>query len=378
MHGILVLEDGHFFRGDYFSLSENGGGEVVFNTSPTGYQEILTDPSYAGQIVVLTTAHVGNYGVTNNDNESSVIHASGLIVRDYHPIPSNWSSLISLADYLNDTGIPAMGNVDTRALVLHIRDQGALRGVLRWLPDTMDSLPLAGKIEDNSCYIKLWTLVEQARKIPSMGGLDLVSRVTCDNPYALGKRDARLHVIVIDFGVKRSILQQLLTAGCRITVVPASSSLATIEALKPDGVLLSNGPGDPAPVQYAVQTIRGLLGKIPIFGICLGHQLLALACGGTTYKLPFGHRGGNHPVRDVQSRRVEITAQNHGFAVHGSSLDDRQVVVTHINLNDGTVEGIRHCRFPAFSVQFHPEASPGPHDSHSLFARFISMMEVNR
>lgn len=380
MQGILVLEDGHFYRGKLFSRDAVGQGEVVFNTSPTGYQEILTDPSYAGQIVVLTTAHVGNYGVNAQDVESARPRAAGLVVRDYHPTPSNWRSARGLASYLDDSAIPALTDVDTRALVLHIREGGAVRGVIRPWDDDDPTMPWAGRVADDETRTgwrtALLNIVEEARAVPSMAGLDLASQVTCETSYEVGAADAKWHVVAMDFGIKRTIVKQLVEVGCRVTVVPASTSAEDILALSPDGVLLSNGPGDPEPVDYAVQSIRALLGVVPIFGICLGHQLLALACDGATYKLPFGHRGGNHPVRELHSGRVEMTAQNHGFAVQGSSLDGRQVTVTHINLNDDTVEGLRHRRLPAFSVQFHPEAAPGPHDSHHLFERFISMMEA--
>jgi carbamoyl-phosphate synthase small subunit len=380
MQGILVLEDGHFYQGRSFSCDPVGQGEVVFNTSPTGYQEILTDPSYAGQIVVLTTSHVGNYGVNPEDVESARPRAAGLIVRDYHPTPSNWRSSRSLASYLEKFSIPALTDVDTRALVLRIREGGAVRGVIRPWADA--SAPWAGRV-DPSATVQGWQasllpLVREAQNVPSMAGLDLASRVTCAAPYTAGASDAPWHVVAMDFGIKSNIVRQLTSVGCRVTVVPASTTAAQILAFSPHGVLLSNGPGDPEPVRYAVATIQELLGQVPIFGICLGHQLLGLACGGSTYKLPFGHRGGNHPVRELQSGRVEMTAQNHGFAVQGSSLDGRQVAITHVNLNDDTVEGLRHRRLPAFSVQFHPEAAPGPHDSHHLFERFVSMMEAGR
>lgn len=380
MHGILVLEDGHFYRGKLFSRDAVGSGEVVFNTSPTGYQEILTDPSYAGQIVVLTTAHVGNYGVNAHDVESARPRAAGLIVRDYHPTPSNWRSARSLASYLDESGIPALTDVDTRSLVIRIREGGAVRGVIRPWDATDDTVPWAGYVDDARAGWRgrVSEMVQAARAVPSMAGLDLASRVTCDGYERFGAADAKWHVVALDFGIKRNIVRQLLEVGCRVTVVPARTTVRDVMDLSPHGVLLSNGPGDPEPVTYAVDTIRALLGEVPIFGICLGHQLLALACGGSTYKLPFGHRGGNHPVRELQSGRVEMTAQNHGFAVQGSSLDGRQVMVTHINLNDDTVEGLKHRRLPAFSVQFHPEASPGPHDSHHLFERFVSMMEASR
>ena len=385
MDGILVLEDGHFFRGKRFggefgAMGGHGAGEVVFNTSLTGYQEILTDPSYEGQIVTLTYPHIGNYGVNPEDSESSGLRAAGLICRDYHPVPSNWRSDRSLGDYLAAANVPALCGVDTRRLVLLIRDVGALRGVIRPFADG-DNLPIAGRVRVDSDAPDLLDdprvalLAREAQVHPSMAGLDLASRVTCKRPWTLGPEHAKKHVVAMDFGIKLNIVHQLVALGCRVTVVPATTTAIEILALRPDGVLLSNGPGDPEPVAYAVETIRYLLGKVPIFGICLGHQLLGIACGGKTYKLGFGHRGGNHPVRDLDTGRVEITAQNHGFAVAASSLNGREVVVTHTNLNDDTVEGLRHKRWPAFSVQFHPEASPGPHDSHHLFKRFAELMD---
>ncbi len=376
-NGILVLEDGYFSRGDLFSSVGQASGEVVFNTSPTGYQEILTDPSYAGQIVVLTTAHVGNYGVNAEDLESSRTRAAGLIVRDYHPTPSNWRANRSLASSLAEAGVAALSGLDTRALVLHLRDTGVLRGVVRALPHALSGLPLAGNLADHP-HDDLSRMVRDASDVPPMAGLDLASRVTCTAPWTAGDASSKLHVVALDFGIKLNIVRQLHHVGCRVTVVPASTPAEQILALEPTGVLLSNGPGDPEPVTYAVETIRALLGRVPIFGTCLGHQLLGLACGGRTYKMRFGHRGGNHPVRALETGRIEITAQNHGFAVEGSSLDGRQVTITHVNLNDDTVEGLRHRRYAAFSVQFHPEASPGPHDSHHLFHRFAQMMERGR
>lgn len=389
--GILVLEDGAFYRGKLFTPDLECGGEVVFNTSPTGYQEILTDPSYVGQIVVLTTSHVGNYGVNAEDIESLTTRVSGLIVRDYHPVPSNWRSDRSLQEYLVEAHVPGLTAVDTRALVLHIRQAGALRGIVRALPVPCASLPLAGCVRlpntevsiasSHMCVVRseqVLELVRQVHEVPRMAGLDLASRVTCLRASTAGDPKAPLHVVALDFGIKENILRQLLDAGCRVTQVPASTSAQAVLDLCPDGILLSNGPGDPAPLQAAIATIQQLLGKVPIFGICLGHQLLGLACGGTTYKMTFGHRGANHPVRDLDTGRVEITSQNHGFAVHASSLDGRQIAITHINLNDDSVEGLRHRRYPAFSVQFHPEASPGPHDSHHLFHRFVEMMEKKR
>ncbi|MEL6179488.1 MAG: glutamine-hydrolyzing carbamoyl-phosphate synthase small subunit [Myxococcota bacterium] len=375
--GILVLEDGNFFTGRPFGGPAMAGGEVVFNTSLTGYQEILTDPSYKGQVVTLTTAHVGNYGVNAEDIESATPSAAGLIVRDYHPVPSNWRSNASLHTYLEEAGIPGLSSVDTRALVLHIRSRGVLRGVIRPLPEDTPWIPIAGHLDVLPEPVRhvVEGYVQEAKEVPPMSGLDLASRVTTESPWSYGDETAERHVVAMDFGLKRNIVRQLAQVGCRVTVVPAQTSADAIRALNPDGLLLSNGPGDPEPVQYAVATIRELLGEIPIFGICLGHQLLGLAVGGKTYKMSFGHRGGNHPVRDLDSGRVEITAQNHGFAIDASSLDGREVAITHLNLNDETIAGIRHKRHLAFSVQFHPEASPGPHDSHHLFQQFVDLME---
>jgi len=372
--GVLVLEDGNFFTGRLFGGEPSTGGEVVFNTSLTGYQEILTDPSYEGQIVTLTTAHVGNYGVNAEDIESSSPHAAGLVVRDYHPVPSNWRSQKSLHDYLLGSGIPGLSNVDTRALVLHMRAKGVLRGVIRSTPEACGFLPIAGHVSEEETG-ELARLLRDVESVPAMSGLDLASRVSVRVPWTAGEDQVGQHVVAMDFGIKQNIVRQLVQLGCRVTVVPAETSRDDILALNPDGVLLSNGPGDPEPVTYAVETIRRLVGEVPIFGICLGHQLLGLALGGRTYKMRFGHRGGNHPVRDLDSGRVEITAQNHGFAIDPSSLNGREVAITHLNLNDETIAGIRHKRFPAFSVQFHPEASPGPHDSHHLFEKFVDLME---
>jgi carbamoyl-phosphate synthase small subunit len=383
MNGILVLEDGRFFRGGLFGGLNDGGGEVVFNTSLTGYQEILTDPSYDNQIVVLTTAHVGNYGVNADDVESSRPRASGLIVRDYHPVPSNWRSSKSLGAYLEEARMPGLYGVDTRALVLHLRQAGALRGVIRTFEkDERHTLPLSGSAntlpQDQGLRTTIEGFAEDARNVPAMAGLDLAGGVSTSEMWVSGDPDARHHVVAMDFGIKRNIVRQLVQLGARVTVVPATTSAEQIRALNPDGVLLSNGPGDPEPVTYAVKAIQELLGEVPLFGICLGHQLLGIACGAKTYKLLFGHRGGNHPVRELDRGNIEITAQNHGFALDPSSLNGREVAITHLNLNDDTIAGIRHKRHPAFSVQFHPEASPGPHDSHHLFGRFINMMERNR
>ncbi len=387
MDGVLVLEDGHFFRGARFGGRGDGGGEVVFNTSLTGYQEILTDPSYVGQIVTLTYPHIGNYGVNPSDVESGRVHVAGLIVRDHNPVPSNWRSSASLGQWLAEVDSPGLCGVDTRSLVGHIRRSGTLRGVIADLQDA-GNLPIAGRLAANEAEVgrdrdrlavvrdaRLEALLHDVAAIPSMAGRDLAKAVTCSEISTVGPADARWHVVVLDFGAKRNIVRQLIGVGCRVTVVPASTTASEILALAPDGLMLSNGPGDPEPVAYAVATIAALIGVVPIFGICLGHQLLAIALGGRTYKLPFGHRGANHPVRDLGGSRVEITSQNHGFAVDPGSLDGQTVALTHLHLNDDTVAGLRHRRAPAFSVQFHPEASPGPHDSHHLFERFVDSME---
>ncbi len=399
MDSILVLENGRFFRGTLFGRNEPGHGEVVFNTSLTGYQEILTDPSYAGQIVCLTYPHIGNYGVNAEDIESRSAHIAGLIVRDHHPVPSNWRSNKPLDAWLDEIGTPGLCGVDTRALVLELRSSGALRGVIRPLDPRNKPLPVAGRVAtagydgplvgaadamrvgNQGAVIDvpdIAEMVQEAQAVKSMAGQDLASAVTCGQSWTAGPEDADLHVVALDFGIKRNIVRQLVACGCRVTIVPATTTASDILAVNPDGVLLSNGPGDPEPVAYAVDTIRALLGNVPIFGICLGHQLLGLACGGRTYKLAFGHRGSNHPVRHLTSGRVEITAQNHGFAVDAGSLNGREVAITHLHLNDDTVAGLAHRRHPAFSVQYHPEASPGPHDSHYLFHRFVDEMVRGR
>ena len=388
MDGILVLEDGHYFRGRRFGHPRPGGGEIIFNTSLTGYQEILTDPSYAGQVVVLTYPHIGNYGVNAADVESPRVRVRGLVVRDHHPVPSSWRSDRPLDQWLDEVGAPGLCGVDTRALVLHLRERGALRGVIRPLDELLDVLPVAGRVRLDgapgaeeaegvvACGLAdIAAMARDAAALASMAGQDLASEVSCAEPWSHGPADAARHVVALDFGLKRNIVRQLVACGCRVTVVPARTPADDVFALGPDGVLLSNGPGDPEPLTYAVETIRALLGRVPIFGICLGHQLLGLACGGRTYKLKFGHHGSNHPVRDIASGRIEITAQNHGFAIDAGSLDGREVTLTHLHLNDDTVAGLRHRRHPALSVQYHPEASPGPHDSHHLFHVFVDMME---
>jgi len=370
MNAKLVLENGLVFRGTSFGAELETTGEVVFNTSLTGYQEILSDPSYCGQIVTMTNPLIGNYGINDDDLESLRPRVAAFVVREYFEFYSNHRAQHSLGEWLRAAGIPAIQGIDTRMLTRTIRESGAMRAVLS-----------VGDADDGD-------LVEKARNSPNMTGLDLTHEVTCKEaytwddidrtPYALPSAEggtdlppARYHVVVYDFGVKRNILRRLRAHGCRLTVVPAATPASDVLGLKPDGIFLSNGPGDPGAVHYAVRNIGELLGKKPIFGICLGHQLLALALGGKTFKLKFGHRGGNHPVKNLLTNEIEITSQNHGFAVDPDSLDPSQIEITHVNLNDGTNEGLRHLTLPVFSVQYHPEASPGPHDSDYLFRDFL-------
>jgi carbamoyl-phosphate synthase small subunit len=360
-----MLEDGVWFEGTAFGASGEVGGEVVFNTAMTGYQEILTDPSYCGQLVTMTYPLIGNYGVTGRDEESARPQATALIIRELSAVYSNWRAEKSLEAYLREAGVMGFADIDTRSLVLHIRDAGAMNGVL------------------SSADLDLDSLRGKAQALPKMTGLDLASRVTCREAYGYeGARrglptDGRrsLKIVAYDFGIKRSILDLMRLEGLDVTVVPATTSAEDVLALDPDGVFLSNGPGDPEPCTYAIEAARDLLGRKPMFGICLGHQIMGLAMGGKTYKLKFGHRGANHPVRDEATGRIEITSQNHGFCVEADSLDDSKIEITHWNLNDMTVEGIRHRELPAFSVQYHPEASPGPHDAAYLFPRFRKMIE---
>ncbi len=360
MKAILALEDGRTFAGRAFGAEGEVCGEVVFNTALSGYQEILTDPSYAGQIVVMTYPHIGNYGMNREDEESGKPFVQGFVAREFSAFTSNWRALESLEEYLKRYGIVSISEVDTRALVRHIRTLGAMRGII------------------SSRDLDAERLAERARQSPAMLGHDLASAVSCRDPYswpdAPETARERFRVVAYDFGIKRTILANLVRSGCSIAVVPAQTSADDALALRPDGVFLSNGPGDPAALGYAVDAIRRLLGKVPIFGICLGHQVMGLAMGGRTFKLKFGHRGANQPVKNVLTGRVEITAQNHGFAVDVDSLHARRVEPTHFNLNDQTLEGIRHLQVPAFSVQYHPEASPGPHDSHYLFTEFKRLM----
>jgi carbamoyl-phosphate synthase small subunit len=355
---LVVLEDGTVYEGWAFGAFGEKVGEIVFNTSMTGYQEILTDPSYKGQIVTMTYPLIGNYGVNSEDLESDGPKVEGFIVRDYSQIWSNWRGEESLGDFLKRHGIIGIEGVDTRALTRHIRLQGAMKGCI----STEDLDPQR--------------LLQKAREWTGLIGQDMVKYVTCEKPYKWS-HEGRFRVVAYDFGVKRNILRILSRLGCQITVVPAWTKAEEVMALDPDGIFLSNGPGDPQGVSYAVEEIKKLLDKRPIFGICLGHQLLCLAFGGKTYKLKFGHRGGNHPVKDLRTGRISITSQNHGFCVDPESLPE-EVEITHINLYDHTLEGVRHKELPIFSVQFHPEASPGPHDAEYLFQEFIRLMEQRR
>ncbi len=370
VRSILALEDGRIFRGEGYGASGECSGEVVFNTSLTGYQEIFTDPSYAGQIVVLTNPQIGNYGTNAADAEAKRPYIEGLVVREFSSVSSNWRSEQVADEYLERYNVPVISEIDTRALVRHLRTHGVMRGVI----STVDT--------DEA------SLVARARAIPRMDGTDLAAVVSTKDRYewtnpaldALGRAGAAvpesdLHVVAYDYGIKSNILHMLGEQGCRVTVVPAKTSADDTLALAPDGVFLSNGPGDPEPLTYANQTIRELAGKTPIFGICLGHQLIGQALGGRTFKLKFGHHGGNHPVKQLSTGRVEITSQNHNYAVDPDSINQNEVELTHINLNDNTLEGLRHRTMPLLSVQYHPEASPGPHDSHYLFQDFRTMMD---
>jgi carbamoyl-phosphate synthase small subunit len=358
---ILALEDGRTFRGRSWAAAGEACGEMVFNTSMTGYQEVLTDPSYAGQIVCMTYPLIGNYGVNTEDEESNRPWVEGFVVREASRMASNWRAQETLDAYLKRWNIVAIEGIDTRALVRHIRDKGAMRACI----STTD-------LDENS-------LIEKARRSPSMENRELASVVTTKQPYEVPATNSeRFHVVCYDFGVKRNSLRELSRLGCRITVVPSSTSAAEVAALHPDGIFLSNGPGDPASMNREVEQIKELLkSSVPTFGICFGHQLLGRAFGGKTFKLTFGHRGGNQPVKDLQEGRVEITSHNHGFAVLADSLPN-EVEVTHVNLNDRCVEGMRHKQLPVLSVQYHPEAAPGPHDAEHHFQRFIDLMERSR
>ncbi|MDD3813001.1 MAG: glutamine-hydrolyzing carbamoyl-phosphate synthase small subunit [Desulfocapsaceae bacterium] len=375
MKALIALEDGTIFEGESFTGRGEAIGEMVFNTSMSGYQEILTDPSYTGQIVTMTYPLIGNYGVNSEDMESAAVHPKAFLVKEYNAIPSNFRSEQTLAQFLDRYGVLGIEGFDTRALVRHIRTVGALKAIV--------------STED----LDKESLVARAKAWVGLVGQNMVRKVTCDQPY--GWADNRpvpgtgfstvqsgmnnpLKVVALDCGIKYNQLRIMTEKGCQVQVVPATTDAQAILAMEPDGVFLSNGPGDPDGIEGVVETVQALLGKTPIFGICLGHQILGLAYGGSTYKVKFGHRGGNQPVKDLATGHVEITSQNHGFSVDPDSLDKEVIEVTHINLNDGSLEGMRHRLYPAFSVQYHPEHAPGPHDSLYLFDRFIEMMRSEK
>ena len=380
---VLALEDGKVFEGRVFGRRGEVTGEVVFNTALCGYQEVLTDPSYAGQVVTMTYPHIGNYGVNREDVESARPQVAGFVVREAATVVSSWRASGPLDRYLDEHGIVGISEIDTRALTRHLRTHGAKRGVI------------------SAVDLDHASLVAKAAASRSMVGLDLAREVTCRAPWtfdpsaegqadhlapvlrpgegkALRPGEKPYKVVAYDFGMKRNILRNLVAAGCDVTVVPATTPAAEALALSPEGVFLSNGPGDPEPVTYGIEAAKKFVDTLPVFGICLGHQILGLACGGKTYKLKFGHRGANHPVKNLETGQVEITSQNHGFCIEPSLFESDEFVLTHRNLNDGTVEGFRMKSRPVLSVQYHPEASPGPHDSHYLFEEFVAMMRARR
>ena len=368
---ILMLSDGTYFEGYSFGYKGETSGEIVFNTSMTGYQEIITDPSYCGQIVTMTYTQIGNYGVNFEDVESDRIYVEGFIVKENFDYPSNWRCKKTLNEYLKEQKIVGIQGIDTRALVRHIRDKGAQPGII-------------SSINPDIEYLK-----KKASQLKPMTGQNLVDKVTCENDYTWDEgdwdletgykkvNDFQYNVVAYDFGIKKNILRMFTERGVKVTVVPAQTSWKEILELNPDGIFLSNGPGDPAAVDYAIENVRNLVGKKPLFGICLGHQILGLAIGCKTYKLKFGHHGGNQPIKNLETGRVQIAAENHGFAISPDTLP-KDVKLTHINLNDNTLEGIESKDKKFLSVQFHPESSPGPHDSRYLFDKFISIMEENR
>ncbi len=370
MKAILALEDGLVFEGESFGAAGETYGEIVFNTSLAGYQEILTDPSYKGQIVAMTYPHIGNYGINPDDEESHHPWVEGFIIKELSPVVSNFRSQMPLGDYLRKHKIAGIQGIDTRKLTKHLRDHGAKKGAI------------------STAELDAKKLVKKVQESPSIVGADLVKEVTCKAPYDFdeallpgfewpektGPKPKQYFAVCVDGGIKKTILRKLNQHGFRVKVVPATTTAEEILNYKPDGVFLSNGPGDPAAVTYLIENTRKLVGKVPIFGICLGHQILGHALGGKTFKLKFGHRGGNHPVMDLFTKKIEITSQNHGFAVDLDSLPKDEIEPTHVNLNDHTLEGLRHKKYPVFSVQYHPENSPGPHDSDYLFERFYAMV----
>ncbi len=356
---ILALESGLVIRGEAFGAPGESTGEVVFNTAMTGYQEILTDPSYRGQMVCMTYPLIGNYGINDEDVESRKVFLSGFIVKELSRVTSNWRSAKSVDRYLQDQGVTGIQGVDTRALTLHLRERGAMRAIL--------------STED----LNVESLLKKVRASRGTSGVDLVKEVAEIESYPW-EASGRYHVVAMDSGVKYNILRSLAGRGCKVTVVPPTTSAKEVLDLKPDGVFLSNGPGDPEAVDYLIDTVKKLIPKVPIFGICLGHQILGQALGGKTFKLKFGHHGANHPVMDLDTKKVEITSQNHNYCVDTESIPDRTVRMTHVNLNDNTCEGMEHLEYPVFSVQYHPEAAPGPHDSNYLFDKFIANMKAHK
>jgi carbamoyl-phosphate synthase small subunit len=358
----VLLEDGAWFPGTAPFPFEPAYAEVVFTTNLSGYQEVFTDPSYLGQLVVMTAPMIGNYGINPDDIESDRPRVAGVVVRELSRTPSSWRATGALGEWLAAAQVPIIADVDTRQLTRHIRSRGAMRGVMA--PGAEPTAAIRAALTSS----------------PSMDGLDLATSATIKQEYVEGRADARYHVVAYDYGMKRNILRLFVENDCRVTVVPAETSAGRVRELDPNGIFLSNGPGDPAAVSYAINTIRELAdGSIPIFGICLGHQLLGLALGGSTVKLPYGHRGGNHPVRDLSTGQVLITSQNHGFAVQGDTAGvpgAKSLEVTHLNLNDGTVEGVRHREYPIFAVQYHPEAAPGPHDAQGHFRQFLQALDT--
>lgn len=359
MKARLVLEDGKIYHGESFGHEGEQGGEVVFNTGMTGYQEIISDPSYCGQIVTLTFPLIGNYGINPYDFQAEKTLVKGLIVREHCQNPNHWQAELKISDYLKKEEIVGISGVDTRSLTRHLRKQGTMKGFISTNPELSDG-----------------DLIEKVKSAPSLSDVDYVKEATSHKPYTIYGEGP--HIAVLDLGCKLSILESLKANNCQITVLPADTQEEEMLSLKADGVLISNGPGNPKRIPYVTDTVKKLLGKIPIFGICLGHQVLGLALGGDTYKLKFGHRGTNHPVKDLNSGSVFITSQNHGYALKKESLDNQPVEVSHINLNDFTVEGLRHLELPIFSLQFHPEGNPGPYDSMSLFEDFIGLVNNYR